>query len=178
MSALPTPLYTYNEYLAWQLRYPDFKWELIDGVIYAMAGGTAAHAAMAMRIGHLLYAAAETHNCTVYGSDLNVKLNDFTGLYPDVTVVCGPLDPNATYTRQPCLVIEVLSPATRQADLGRKRESYLALDTVQQYLVIDLSARAIYEWQPQLDAPIVRLDGATITLVGPPMELPVSAVFG
>ena len=82
MSPLPTPLYTFNEYLAWQTRYPDAKWELIDGVIYAMAGGTAAHSAIAMRLAYLLYAAADAHGCQVFGSDLNVKLSDLGGTYP------------------------------------------------------------------------------------------------
>ena len=41
---MPSPLYTFDEYLAHEMRFPDVKWELHNGVIVAMAGGSVEHA--------------------------------------------------------------------------------------------------------------------------------------
>lgn len=177
MSPMPTPLFTFDEFLAWELRYPDEKWELIDGVIYAMAGGTTRHSAVAMRLGSLLLGAADAHGCSVYGSDLLVRLSDFGGVYPDLCVVCGEVDPHATHVRNPCLVVEVLSPSTRSYDTKRKREMYLAVPTVKQYLVVDPYAPAIHEWRTANAEPTTHMLGDTITLDCPSMNLDVSAVF-
>ena len=65
--------------------------EFLAGEIYAVAGGTPAHAALAMAVGASLLAQVRGGPCRVHSSDLRVRVLE-TGLttYPDVTVVCGP----------------------------------------------------------------------------------------
>jgi Uma2 family endonuclease len=59
-----------------------------------------------------------------------------TGLatYPDVAVVCGPLeadpDSDATVTN-PKVLVEVLSPSTKDYDLGEKFEHYRRIPSLQ-----------------------------------------------
>lgn len=99
------------------------KLEYCDGEIYAMAGGTPAHADLAASITHLLVA-APGGRCRVSSSDLKVRV-EATDLstFPDVTVVCGerlvsPIDKNAVIN--PTIVVEVTSDSTEDYDRGEK----------------------------------------------------------
>ena len=42
---------------------------------------------------------------------------------------------------RPCVLVEVLSPSTRVADLGEKRVAYTSLDSLWTYLVFDQDRR-------------------------------------
>ena len=118
--------YSFKDYLAVEESNP-VRHEFLDGEIYAMAGGTMLHAALAAAImGSLDNQMAG--RCRVFTSDLRIRVQatGFAG-YPDVTVVCGDAktDPESKETvTNPTVVIEVLSPATIDYDLGEKFENY------------------------------------------------------
>ncbi|MGH7858725.1 MAG: Uma2 family endonuclease [Candidatus Binatia bacterium] len=119
--------YTWEDYLALE-EASNVKHEFLRGEIYAMAGGTPEHAALAMAVGASLVNQLRGGPCRVYSSDLRVRVLA-TGLatYPDVTVVCGPLerDPgSATTIVNPTLVVEVLSDSTFEYDRGEKLHHY------------------------------------------------------
>ena len=60
--------------------------------------------------------------------------------YPDVSVVCGQpeFDQGRTDTiTNPVLIVEVLSEATQAYDRAGKFELYRALETLQDYLLVD-----------------------------------------
>jgi len=80
--------YTYAEYLALEDESP-VRHEYLDGEIYAMAGGSPDHAALAAAVIGAL-AGKLPPACRSYTSDLRVRI-EATGLstYPDVAVVCG-----------------------------------------------------------------------------------------
>ena len=80
--------HTYEQYLR-VLDLSPVKLEYCDGEIYAMAGGTPAHADLAASMTRLL-GNALLGKCRVSSSDLRVRI-DATDLstFPDVTVVCG-----------------------------------------------------------------------------------------
>ena len=80
--------------------------------------------------------------CRVFSSDLRIR-SLATGLacYPDVTVVCGSVetDPESKETvANPTVVVEVLSPATIDYDLGEKFDHYRQIPSLQ---------AVIYVWQ-------------------------------
>src|SRR5687768_8541443 len=50
----------------------DSRNELIDGVIYAMTGGTPRHAQLCLRIGAMLHTALRGRKCVPYSSDLHL----------------------------------------------------------------------------------------------------------
>jgi Uma2 family endonuclease len=65
-----------------------------------------------------------------------------TGLatYPDVSVVCGPVerDPDDRHTvTNPVVVVEVLSPSTAAYDRGEKFEHYRKAASLREYVLID-----------------------------------------
>jgi Uma2 family endonuclease len=118
--------------------------EFLEGEIYAMAGGSPLHAALAMAVGARFVDALRGGPCRVFSSDLRVRVPQ-TGLvtYPDVTVVCGEVkgDPGSSETViNPLAVVEVLSDSTMDYDLGEKFEHYKRLDTLK---------AVVYLWQTE-----------------------------
>ena len=80
--------HSYQDYLG-ALEVSGVKLEYCDGEIYAMAGGTPAHADLAASVTRLL-GNALLGRCRVSSSDLKVRI-DATDLttFPDGTVVSG-----------------------------------------------------------------------------------------
>lgn len=120
--------YTYEEYLAYE-RDSELKHEFEAGEIFAMAGGSPRHSALAARIS----AALETprpSGCTSFQSDMRVRvLATGRATYPDVSMVCGsieldPADRSGTTITNPTLLVEVLSPSTEEIDRGTQWRDY------------------------------------------------------
>jgi Uma2 family endonuclease len=84
----PTRLhrYSYRDYLELE-EASNVKHEYLEGEIYARAGGTPEHAALAASISSALHSQLRGGPCRVYSSDLRVRVLA-TGLatYPDVSV--------------------------------------------------------------------------------------------
>lgn len=93
----PRHKYTFADYEDLE-QASNVKHEFFAGEIYAIAGGTPEHAALAVAVAALLFPQLQAGPCRTFSSDLRVRVRA-TGLasYPDVTVVCGPLerDPEA-----------------------------------------------------------------------------------
>ena len=130
--------YTYQEYLALE-EGSSVRHEYLQGEIYAMAGGSPDHAALAARLIRALGAQLRP-GCQVFTSDLRVRIPG-TGLttYPDVSVVCGRTlraaeDPLAVVN--PVLLAEVTSDSTEDYDRGEKLRHYKDLPSVREVLVL------------------------------------------
>ena len=130
---------TYAEYLAAEVA-AEVRHEFLNGEVWAMAGGTPEHAALAAALIGELRTALRGKPCRVYTSDLRVRV-PATGLstYPDVSVVCGspetsPDDPEAI--TNPVIVAEVLSDTTEAYDRGAKAAHYRRLPSLQEYVLV------------------------------------------
>jgi|SRR5688572_14598285 Uma2 family endonuclease len=136
--------YTFDEYLDLESS-SNVKHEYLEGEIYAMAGGTPRHAALTLAVAGALLTKLRGGPCRAFSSDLRVLVSA-TGLatYPDVTVVCGPLETDsrseATVTN-PKFLVEVLSRGTADYDRGEKFDHYCRIPT--------LSA-VLFVWQDEL----------------------------
>jgi Uma2 family endonuclease len=137
--------YTLDEYLR-LLEGSPLKLEYHDGVIYAMAGATLAHAELATAAAALLRAALPP-GCRVFSSDLKVRI-EATDLstFPDLSVACGPVevsprDPNALTT--PSLLVEVTSRSTEDYDRGDKLSHYKQLPSLRAVLFVSHRERRI-----------------------------------
>ena len=119
--------HTYEAYLEYESS-SNVKHEFIDGDIYAMAGGTIEHAIIGANVTSSLSAQLRGSPCVVASSDLKVRvLATDLATYPDVTVICGPVqrDPQSgEVVLNPSLVVEVLSKSTEDWDRGEKLENY------------------------------------------------------
>ncbi|MEZ4221796.1 MAG: Uma2 family endonuclease [Polyangiaceae bacterium] len=173
--------HTYAEYLA-ALETSGVKLEYCDGEIYAMAGGTPAHADLAASATRLI-GNALLGRCRVSSSDLKVRI-EATGLstFPDVTVVCGErlvaaVDRNAV--TNPTLLFEVTSDSTEDYDRGEKLSHYKQCPSVQAVLLIShrraqitLVARTAEGW-----AQTEHRSGERVELSAPELSLDVDELY-
>jgi Uma2 family endonuclease len=132
--------YTYEEYLAYE-RDSGMKHEYEDGEIYAMAGGSRRHNALASRVSAALEV-SRTDDCIAFQSDQKVRvLATGKATYPDASMVCGPIegdpaDPSGATITNPTLIVEVLSPSTEEDDRGNKWQHYQKIPSLTEYVLV------------------------------------------
>jgi Uma2 family endonuclease len=132
--------YTPEEYLAME-ETAEYKSEYYRGEVFAMAGGSFNHNLIANNVTTALNNALGDKPCRVIGSDTRL-LVERNGLYayPDVMVICGRPEfvpgRNDTVTN-PIVIVEVLSPSTREYDRVKKFALYKALDSLREYVLVD-----------------------------------------
>jgi Uma2 family endonuclease len=141
--------YGLREYLSFEAS-SNVKHEYLGGQIYAMAGGTPEHAALAAAFLGQLYAQLRTGRCRPYDADLRVRVRESDLLtYPDATIVCGPVerdreDPLSAVN--PTVLVEVLSDSTERYDRGEKFEHYKKLPSLKQYVLVSQAERRVDVW--------------------------------
>src|SRR5688572_17630727 len=71
------------------------------------------------------------------GVKVRLKLNeDDVFYYPDVMVVCGPLNMEDRYFCNPKLIVEVLSPSTEAIDRREKALHYRQIAALEEYVLV------------------------------------------
>jgi Uma2 family endonuclease len=139
--------YTYAQYVALE-KESSTKHEFFDGEIYAMAGGSEEHSALATRVLAALDAAVGERPCRVHTSDLRIYV-EAVGLatFPDGAVICGalqqhPPSPEATAVN-PVVLLEVTSDSSEEYDTGGKLEAYKTIPSLREYIVVSHRERRI-----------------------------------
>ena len=141
--------YSFRDYVRVE-QDSQIKHEYLDGQIYAMAGGTAEHALLAAVITSELMVALRglrDGRCRVYSSDMRVRVRK-AGLctYPDVTVVCGPREPDpedVNTVTNPIVLVEITSKSTEKYDRGEKFDHYKQIRSLREYVLVSQRERAI-----------------------------------
>src|SRR5262245_699117 len=119
--------FTIAEYLAYE-EESSIKHEYYRGEMFAMAGGTITHNMISGNLYHLLRRELKGNRCRPFNSDQRIHITEnslFT--YPDVSVVCDEivtLNNDQINVLNPTVIIEVLSPSTRDYDRGAKFQLY------------------------------------------------------
>ncbi len=134
--ALRKPM-TLEQFLAWEERQ-ERRYEFDGFWPVAMAGGTAAHAAIQRNLLIALGTRLRGKPCQPYGSELKI-LVDGRVRYPDAFVVCTPVPPRATLVADPVVVFEVLSDGSAHDDLVVKHAEYRANPAIRRYVVLQQS---------------------------------------
>lgn len=137
--------YTLEDYLAVE-EMSSVRHEYLNGEIFAMAGGSPEHAALAAAIVVILGAKLEKR-CRPYSADLRIRV-EATGLatYADASVICGEAvrDPSSpTHVTNPSLIVEVPSPSTEAYDRGDKRVHYQQIPTLTEYVLVSQDRRRV-----------------------------------
>ena len=134
---------TLEQFLAWE-EQQERRHEFVDGFPRAMTGGTLRHNAIAGNIYSALRAPARRSGCRAHFSDVQVRAPSGRVYYPDVVVRCGPFSQTDTHARTPCMIVEVVSRSTRDADLGHKRGDYLTMPSLRAYIVAEQIERRLH----------------------------------
>ena len=135
------PHYTYDDYCQW-----EGKWELIEGMPYAMSPAPVPEHQRASLKLNICFDNALTNckKCKVY-PPLDWKIEDDTIVQPDMLIVCNPI-----YKKfldfPPMLVVEVLSPSTASKDRGEKMELYQS-QQVKYYIIVDPKFKKVEIYQ-------------------------------
>jgi Uma2 family endonuclease len=131
------PLLSEAEYLALESR-AEAKSEYIAGEVHAMAGASERHNRIAGNIFFHLRAATRGKRCRAFLADMRLRVAlGPSYYYPDAMLVCDPADEEPLHKSRPCLLAEVLSPATASIDLREKWLSYQSIASLRYYLVAD-----------------------------------------
>lgn len=171
-------------------RASDLKHEYDCGRIYAMAGGTQAHARIAYNMANLLDAHFANTPCRFFLSDVRVQVAEEKYYYPDVTVTCSPedIEDSLDMIRAPRLIVEVLSPSTEYKDRSTKLRAYQACRSVEECILISTRQQLveIYRRLPPTDLPqIPRGDwayrqygpGEKVELISIRLTFPIEALY-
>jgi Uma2 family endonuclease len=179
MVARVEPRFTFDQYLWIESQSPTVKHELIAGQILAMSGGTPAHSRIATNIITLLGVQLRDRTCTVFNSDLRIRVPAAdVATYPDVSVVCGslqmdPEDKTRTTVLNPCFLVEVLSPSTEAYDRSEKLAYYMQIESLQAVLLVAHDDRRLELWRRDGDRWILDTIRAG-TLAVPSLEVTIS----
>ncbi len=126
------------------------KHEYLNGVVYAMAGGTQRHARIGGNIFGSLYARLRGKRCQPFNSDLMTRVrrgDDLRFYYPDVSVVCESNALDEHFQDRPVIIFEVLSESTARLDRGEKREAYLTIPTLRVLALVETDTMAVTLWR-------------------------------
>ncbi len=126
--------WTWEAYLAWEAEQPS-KYELVDGEVYAMVGGTGRHDTIGNNLRGELRTQLRGKPCRVQGPDLKVKAAE-NARYPDALIDCGPPVQDGQVARNPVAIFEVLSRSTAWIDQSVKLRDYEATVTIETYALI------------------------------------------
>lgn len=139
MSVAPRLSLAPDAFLEWEARQ-DERHEYHHGEVFAMAGGTEAHADLITNLVLLLSGMARPRGCKVFTEALRVRVEAadlFT--YPDLSVVCGEprfYDARRTTLLNPLVLVEVLSPSTETYDRTTKWGFYSQIPGLQAYVLV------------------------------------------
>lgn len=120
--------------------------ELDNGRIRMMAGGSGEHARVQKNIFGALFVALRGSPCSPYGPDMGIRTHDLSLRYPDVSVFCGrdsTENDKLLEFDDPRVVVEVLSPSTKDQDEGVKLHEYCAIASLQAIIYVDPVAETI-----------------------------------
>lgn len=115
----------------------EIRHEYIAGQVYAMAGAGEKHNRLAGNVFYHLRSAARGGPCGVFISDMKVRVEQNDAFYyPDVMLTCDPQDTESLHKSHPCVIVEVLSPATELTDRREKLAAYRTLKSLRYYLLV------------------------------------------
>jgi len=147
----PQPYVRFEDFVASE-RDSETKHEWLDGIVYAMAGGSVEHGRLATN----MTAALRTKlagRCRVYSSDVMLYVRETNlATYPDGSVVCGSADIQQVIRNDkvigeaitnPKLVVEVLSDSTESYDRGEKFAHYMRLSSLDEYVLVSQNERRL-----------------------------------
>ena len=125
---------TLPQFLVWQQRQ-DRRHEFIDGEPVAMAGGTRAHDRIQRNLINRTTSLLRGSGCEPLGPDMMVLTGNGNGRYPDMTIDCGPFEPNALTASEPTVVFEIPSETTKKTDQVMKLVDYDATPSIRHYVL-------------------------------------------
>jgi Uma2 family endonuclease len=125
-------------------RAATVKHEYYKGEVFAMSGASNRHNKIFSNLFGDIHYKLKGKKCQPYGSDMRVHIPENTLFtYPDISIFCGDiitLDKEEDSAIGPTVIIELLSPSTKNYDRGEKFKLYRDIPALKEYVLIDTEA--------------------------------------
>ncbi len=140
------------DFLAWEETQAE-KHEFVSGEVFAMTGARQDHVVVSLNIASALKQRLRGTPCRAYIANMKLHVESADAFfYPDVMVSCHPEDRQAKqFLSQPTLIVEVLSDSTADYDRGGKFVAYRKLESLKEYLIVDIDARRVECFRRTID---------------------------
>lgn len=144
---MPAAKMTLVEFIEWENAQVE-RHEFYRGEVFAMVGPKRSHGTVVGNLGAELRSRLKGTPCRAFAESMKMQIGDDTLLYPDIFVTCDRADLRSEYVfRSPLLIVEVLSPTTKDFDKGRKFAHYRQLASLREYLLIDPETRDVHAFR-------------------------------
>lgn len=174
-----------DAFLRWAAARPreEGRYELSRGVVTRhMINVTRRHAEICSNIFVALTRQIDTDQYLITMADYGVR-TPYGIRGPDVMVELRPGDALSLATDKPLLLIEVLSPSTAGIDFSDKRDEYLAMPSVQTYLICAADEPRVWAWRRTADgswpaqATMLENREDAVTIAGLGIDLHLAAIY-
>ncbi|MEO1433527.1 MAG: Uma2 family endonuclease [Cyanobacteria bacterium J06633_8] len=130
---------TIDEYLQFDLE-SLVRYEYLAGQVYPLLGDSHNLKIITENLFARLRTQLYGTGCQVFSSDMKVRVEDVNAFYyPEVSVVKDSQDRETYFKNCPCLIAEVISPATERIDRNEKLFNYRQIPSLQEYLLVHQS---------------------------------------
>lgn len=129
---------TMDDYLTTE-RQGGVRQEFLDGRVIARSGSNRWHNILVSNTVVAFGSRMHGHKAEIYISNMRVKLKNSYICYPDIVVVNGEpsfADQNADLLLNPTVIVEIFSNQTNSSDKTNKLESYLAMDSIKEFVLL------------------------------------------
>lgn len=168
-------------YLAWEAGQAERN-EYVAGEVFAMVGVRQSHNVATLNLAMALRSHLKGTSCRVFIESVKTRVEAADCFfYPDIAVTCDTRDRNTPeYISHPSLLVEVLSESTAAYDRGKKFAAYRKLESLQEYVLVDLAARRIELFRRNAEGHWVLYEynaGDTIEFASLSLRVPVALVL-
>jgi Uma2 family endonuclease len=150
--------FTEEEYLRMERqseeRHEYYKGEIFrmhgHGELLAMSGAGDNHNEIFSNLFIAIGSQLKGKNCRPYGPDMRMHIPENTlYTYPDISIYCkDPVDgPDDDIAADPTVIIEILSPSTRNYDMAGKFDLYRDIPTLKEYILADTQSARVYAFR-------------------------------
>jgi Uma2 family endonuclease len=166
-------------------RNSETRHEYMFGEMVQVPGGSPSHSLIAANICIALGKRLQGSRCRVFGSSLRVCLDPASSfyVYPDLTIIEGDVQcleyADETVTN-PKVVVEVLSPRSRNIELGGKARMYLRVASLTELLMIDQDRIAVEHWvrcEGEWKMTVLEDRGAVLKMESVGCEVPLAEIY-
>lgn len=172
---------TVDEFLVWA-EGRQGRWELHNGVPYAMPAERTRHAKVKFAVQVALQQAIRNAGrpCHMLPDGVGVRISHYVMYEPDALVYCGlELPGDAIEVPNPVILVEVASPSTRKVDASVKLKDYFSLPSLHHYLIVDPEGPPVIHHHRRQDGQVVPsiVHEDMLTLAPPGIDLLVPELF-
>ena len=153
----PKP-WTVDAFFSWQERQAE-RYELVGGSpLKMMAGARNVHDDIVVNVVAAIGARLRDSPHRVFTANGSVETLPGQIRRPDLGIDCGRRDPNGFKAAEPRLVLEVLSPGTRDFDTFEKLGEYKAVGSLDHLVFVEPDLPLVVHWSRDADRGWCRRD--------------------